>query len=127
MDKDKTEQQFVTHEMSLMLKELGFNMGCFRVYDDLGFLQLQSEMVEMKLPLVLAPLWQQVFDWLESKHNLIVSILWDNEVQKFEYLLDHKSMAITYFQEEHEEYAETRYECMELAVSKAIEIIKQQP
>jgi len=72
------EKEFVTYEIALLLKELGYiGDDCFGVYiksiisnegvlvnfatDDLNGIDLVGE--------VNAPLWQQVINWLREKHN----------------------------------------------------------
>ena len=65
------EKQFVTYEIALKLKELGFDEECCaiyrkdRLYPILGFEKINST----KQSVITAPLWQQVFDWLFSKLN----------------------------------------------------------
>jgi len=64
------EKYFVNYEIALELKEVGFNETCFKVYDEEGFIQDEKIMDELKLTKILAPLWDQVFDWLRIKHNV---------------------------------------------------------
>ena len=81
------KEQFATYEISLSLKELGFDEDCFcyyaKPYPDeriefnyaaisYGFVK-QNHSILQKCS---APLWQQVIDWLESK-NILISIYYD--------------------------------------------------
>ncbi len=58
------KKEFVPHEQSLALKELGFNEPCFGYYDEGG--NLYTEMVEV----LKAPLYQQAFRFFREKYNL---------------------------------------------------------
>lgn len=85
------EKQFVTYEIALKLKELGFDEPCLAyfesVYDGLtqkhaGRLVLgnKPEHLQSYKQLIyifgqnnqLAPLWQQVIDWLREKHSILI-------------------------------------------------------
>ena len=61
------QKQFVTYEIALKFKELGYDDPCFKVYDEKGFLQDEDVMDALKLIKVLAPLWQQAIDFLREK------------------------------------------------------------
>lgn len=72
------KEQFVTYEIALKLKELGFkeilsidNTGYF-YYDDYlntGIINLLDRYDE-RPGIYIAPLWQQVIDWFTKEHNL---------------------------------------------------------
>lgn len=78
------EEQFVPYELALKLKELGFDEYCIAFYAA-GYDPLGNDIVSLA-PLtsdatigfkgnkdtLLAPLWQQVIDWLREKHNIEV-------------------------------------------------------
>jgi hypothetical protein len=64
------KEQFVPYEMALKLKEKGFDEPCIKVYDVLGYLQDEKIMDEYGLEKILAPLWQQVFNWLADKYKI---------------------------------------------------------
>jgi len=76
---------FVTYEIALKLKELGFNEPCVTTFfkkelvamnhriGNLYFDKLNSEMVDsytLKHHSCNAPMHQQVTDWLREKHNI---------------------------------------------------------
>lgn len=76
------KEQFVTYEIALKLKELGFDKKCF------GYFGIQNE-VEIEISynsnpnlirrnFISAPLWQQVIDWCDSKGLLVGTIIVDN-------------------------------------------------
>jgi hypothetical protein len=72
--------EFIPFEQALALKELGFNEPCFKVYDDMGFLQEESVMntCEIECDCVLekhlAPLYQQAFRWFREKYRISLII-----------------------------------------------------
>ena len=68
------QNQFCSYEIALKLKELGFDEECFKVYDDLGFLQAEIEMLTLKLPYLKAPLLQQVEQWLRDTYNYYIAV-----------------------------------------------------
>ena len=79
------KEQFVTYEIALKLKELGFNESCFGYYEvsdklkggfKIRFIE-HEDSNPSKQPLnegCLAPLWQQAIDWFREKHNLSIDI-----------------------------------------------------
>ena len=60
------KEQFVTYEIALKLKELGFDEPCCalfrheRLFPILGFEIINS----IKQSVIAAPLWQQAFNWI---------------------------------------------------------------
>lgn len=81
------KEQFVTYEISLKLKELGFDESCLAYYlGNGGFVALSQNKTyfigeknsnfttEFDLNNCAAPLWQQVIDWLREKHGLLIHI-----------------------------------------------------
>ena len=74
------EKEFVTYEIALKLKELGFDEECLGIFSG-GKLIIQDEwlysinsetMSETTNPI--APLWQQAVDWLRHVHNYHIAI-----------------------------------------------------
>ena len=82
------KEQFVTYEIAVKLKELGFKEYCFCCYKkhiSCNILTFEYELSESLVSnifcrnfdfdsLVAAPLWQQVIDWLREKYNLHITI-----------------------------------------------------
>ena len=75
------ENQFVSYEIALVLKKLGFNESCFGEYvrpenPELEIYQDNDYDTYYDKPksICLAPLWQQVIDWLKEKHGIFVFI-----------------------------------------------------
>ena len=67
----KVKEQFVSYEIALKLKELGFNEECFGYYcknkefSFYGQNHLLEVVAEANATIIPAPLWQQVIDWCE--------------------------------------------------------------
>jgi hypothetical protein len=84
------EKEFVTYELALRMKVLGFNEMCFTYFMD-GFIQPSlnpkdytyfDEMSSINKNMlnylyVLAPTWQSAFDWFGDKYQLYPSIVVD--------------------------------------------------
>ena len=76
------EEQFVTYDLALKLKELGFkNKGLGFIYMKFECEGVRNAYVERVVPnylyggrnlLCIAPIWQEVFDWFMEKYNLFV-------------------------------------------------------
>lgn len=68
------ENQFVTYEIALAIKELGFDEECCAIYRKnhlypiLGFEKINS----VKKSVIAAPLWQQVIDFIFNKYNILI-------------------------------------------------------
>lgn len=68
-------KQFVTYEIALKLKELGFNELCLAQY----FIKSCNLITEKDFSVVYdnmlnAPLWQQVIDWFRVKYNVLIIV-----------------------------------------------------
>ena len=90
------ENEFVTYEQALSLKELGFNEKCLDFYDDNKELFYNHENKE-KIHIgdsVKAPLKQQVFRWFREKYSLEIILCPDcfNEPSKL--LREYKIISI---------------------------------
>lgn len=124
------EKEFVTYEIALKLKELGFDEPCFGYYTESRLLHLGGRLgsiddVTINKKYVddicqndntcLAPLWQQVIDWLREEHDVII------DVAKIFNGTDSCHFAINL---EWEYFSGTYYEAREESILKAIELIK---
>lgn len=71
------KEQFCTYEIAKQLKSLGFEEKCLRYFinignDEFGLMDDACEVLASELDedQILAPLWQQIYDWFKIKHNL---------------------------------------------------------
>lgn len=84
MEQDYIKNQFVTYEIALKLKELGFDEPCLAYYSNkYGDIELFSEFTLDHSKTVfynyseyetIAPLFQQIIDWFREKYKLYVNI-----------------------------------------------------
>ena len=77
------KEQFVTYEITLKLKELGFNEECLAAFSDdeyhdlLHLCENHTEgnfTIESSRYRIKAPLWQQAIDWFLKKKHLYIDI-----------------------------------------------------
>ena len=68
------KNQFVPYEMALKLKELGFDVECLASYYHAGKNLDINQYIHNGKYTVLAPLWQQVIDWLRINHNIHIKV-----------------------------------------------------
>lgn len=135
------KDQFCSYEISLKLKELGFDEECFGVYIEtngepilrynLPHLESQDKVNYIYERAILTPLWQQAIDFLETKGyyiNITRVFQWSPLPIKFlgwciyigtenpEEELECNSYYVNH-------YYSTKQEAREQAILKAIEII----
>lgn len=70
------EKQFVTCEIALALKELGFDEECFGYYNEVkpDIWELDEFFDEDSLNTITAPLWQQAVDFLREEKGFIIEL-----------------------------------------------------
>ena len=138
-------KQFVTYEIALKLKELGFNEKCLasyytddeRNYDKGGIYDCRRKLSSSidfdpfkekfdnfyinsnETYYVSAPLWQQVIDWFKEKHNMYIEITYEGGLQKDTSLY---SFQIWSNQTSNKSDKMNYYKCREKAILKAIEL-----
>lgn len=69
-------KQFVTYEIALKLKELGFDEKCIGVFSLSKTLYTpKTDFDEIdELHFIKAPLWQQALKWLRDKHHINIVV-----------------------------------------------------
>ena len=125
---------FVPYELSLKLKELGFDEPCFAVYDTEGFQignercfnpenrnSLFPEPHTTNNPKISAPLFQQAFKWFREKHKLFASIEYSTTTQKDFVITINKKAINDARDEEYQTYEEAELACLE----KLIEMVSK--
>lgn len=134
MSEDKF-QEFVPYELSLDLKELGFDEPCFAYYN--GYEELDHLMPERVIvgrnyngdTITSAPLYQQAFRWFREKyylHSYIKCSCSVNEIFSFDWII-HKIMNAgtkeeNFLTDYERTYEEAEFECLK----KLIEIVKSE-
>lgn len=120
------EKQFVTYEIALKLKELGFNDPCFAYWFTVNGKNPQISKRDIHFngyknysdSNTIAPLWQQVIDWLRIQHCTLVHPFYRG---KYEYMVESSiETASSGVIVEGENWNDAR----EKAVLKAFELIK---
>ena len=143
------EKQFVTHEIALKLKELGFDEECINEYwFTCKKLRFSFESIKNiyhyersnsdnnDISLISAPLWQQVIDWFRDKHHTNIEINRFPNISKWGFVVT--DMTIIPKQQTRKEninmslkVADVRrfdeyFECREQAILKAIELCQKE-
>ena len=113
------EKQFVTYEIALKLKDLGFNEDCLAFTDDKSL--FLGDVAEYIKPCIKVPLWQQVIDWLREEYNIHIYIDFYDDLYGFAIKLNNETFYNRYgsFEPGFKTYEEAR----ENAILKAIELI----
>ena len=127
------EKQFLTYELAVELKKIGFGESCFGYYtvdevlnfdslkmfkgSDLTTLTSQSDWT------TLAPLWQQAFRFFREKYGLHYIICKNIQMDGYGY----REVILIPYMEENKNTIFKTYEEAELAcIRKLIEIAKEQ-
>ena len=130
------EKQFVTYEIALKLKELGFEEKCFGLYcGNILLVACQANKHnQFYEQICLAPIWQQVIDWFREKHKYNISIHVDEDNStpsniKYWYCIDSffevPNNKIVREGIEEKDNFNSYEEAREQAVLKTIELIKK--
>lgn len=133
------KKQFVTHDIALKLKELGFNEECFSAYtEDGGLMDIEEYSNYDKIGeldghsyyiFCLTPLWQQVIDWFREKYNLCIEIQCPQREFDFYSWTIHEPLGINdeeYNCKTYEDgFTNNYYKSREKAILKAIELCQR--
>jgi len=120
-------KEFVTYEQAVALKELGFDEECFGYYVITTLLITTDNVYNSKeIPVIKAPLKQQVFRWFREKYNQnsFIELVYQDRL-KFDYVL-----YVNKKEEECENYGDgpfnTYDEAENACIDKLIKTAKQQ-
>lgn len=122
------KEQFCNYEISLKLKELGFDEECCGAYmirtnGDKAFSQIHFMKPNYSKWDVYVPLWQQVIDWFREKYNLAIFIDMNcMENTGYTFYIGNLISRETIF--ENYENINTYSEAREQAILKCIELLK---
>ena len=110
------KEQFVTYEIALKLKELGFDEECFGLYKNkILFRYYETFTWNDFSNSIKAPLWQQVIDWLREEHGIHIII---NKTYGYVLLLNKRNPI-------GKNNIGNYYQAREQAILKALELIEQ--
>jgi len=111
------KDQFVTYEIALRLKELGFNESCLGWYSiyrknlsiNFGYVILEN----LTKAATLAPLWQQAQRWLREVHHIHIGIWYNTLTSKYRW---EKNLIGGEFTDSHDQ----EFDTYELALSEGL-------
>ena len=125
----KIEQQFVTYEIALKLKELGFNepLHCFdeTFWYINGNISLCNDEYKELFPekeYVIAPLYQQTIQWFMDNCKLYITINPYNDEELFQTLYYFEITDKDFNVIEDYTYYHSYRECLDAAILEAIEL-----
>ena len=119
------EKEFVTYEIGLELKQLGFDESCFAYYEDGVFIHWYDSKQENELLLnCTTPTYSQAFRWFREKYDLFHSINYQDDNSgpgSFDYeILNKRGKSQCDECPEFNTYEEAELACLQ----KLIEIVK---
>ena len=132
------QEQFVTYDIALKLKTLGFNKNCFAYHykpDNNAEVDIYDPPTVAKnwngeATCISLPLWQQVEEWLRERHNIQLSIFPDYDGDGVETVWDCNIVNLcwgTYKEHHIEDYIRNsdkdRSKCLETAILRALELL----
>jgi len=131
------EKQFVTYEIALILKELGFDEPCMARFkirtNELTevmspklqmFVRTESQ-EEFRWQMWSAPLWQQVIDWLIENYDIIITVDMNcMEDEGFTFYVGNIKSRETIIEDESYGNVNSYYNARKEAILKTIESIK---
>lgn len=114
------KEQFVTFEIAKTLKKLGANISSIGSYSLDGQFHIQEKFeVDSTNWTLDAPLWQQVFDWFESK-NLLVTVAYIPPLKSYQFYVERRADGLHLTSFLKFERQPTRYLSNVLAVETAL-------
>jgi len=131
------EKQFVTYDIALTLKELGFDEPCMARFEirtnELTevmspklqmFVRTESQ-EEFSWQICSAPLWQQVIDWFMEKYDIIINVDMNcMENEGFTFYVGNVKSRETIIEDESYGNVNSYYDARKEAILKTIELIK---
>jgi hypothetical protein len=125
------EKEFVSYELALELKQLGFDESCYFAYtrgarENLSKPQLFVELIDFNkdFTFVSAPTFSQVFRWFEEKYSYFVDVKTDttpNEILGFDYTIKSWKFPPMYF-----DFFKDKREGNIEVIKKMIEMVKKE-
>ena len=138
------KEQFVSYEIALKLKELGFDECCLAVYFKDKFQLIKGFNINNvdlhvanEMDAILAPLWSQVIDWFLINYNIwiivdtsLIKFYKDDELQppKFQFIiedLNNRDADYMFHSADEDLFYFDYKEAREQAILKAIELCKK--
>ena len=135
------QREFVTYEIALGLKELGFDEECFAIFfrtilnngrtvnyisDDWEspFYKNRTNSESNSVDIVSAPLWQQVIDWFRERYNWLIVVDVANSTEYYAAIREFDEDGCIISKIPYKNYP-TYYKAREQAILKAIELCQK--
>jgi len=131
------EKQFVTFEIAKALKAIGFDEVCIAYFevptmkfypmgaicspDSMHFASFVPELQPDTL--IAAPLWQQVFDWLETK-NMSVEVDYVHKLNAYHFTIERRFDGLHLVNFLHYPNHPDRYSANVMAITEALKILQ---
>ena len=116
------EKEFVTYEIALALKELGFDEPCLAYFEDKELMHGMLNNLGKRRYLV-SPLWQQVIDWFRIKYNWLIVVDVANSNEYYAAIREYDEIGAIISKIPYKIYS-IYEEAREQAILKAIKLIK---
>jgi hypothetical protein len=117
------DKEFVSYEQALALKELGFDEECFGYYVITTLLITTDNVYDSKeIPVIKAPLKQQVFRWFREKYEAYATITTETGEGLYHHFIIQGNDAFPTFSKIYYTYEEAETAC----IDKLIELVKYQ-
>jgi len=122
------ENEFVTYEQALALKQLGFDEKCIAYFNESDILLKKNiEMQDLHSIHTLAPIKQQVFRWFREKYDLFgcIDLHISTPINWYVRIDIIKINDFIYHSKDDHKYFKTYEEAENACIDKLIEIAKQ--
>lgn len=95
------KEQFVTYEIALKLKELGFDKFCFGLYKNKKFYRdYDTFQWDNFSDCIKTPLWQQVIDWFRDEKFINIEIIRFPNINKWGFITTNMNIIPKYLSDE---------------------------
>lgn len=113
-------KEFVSYEIGMKLKELGFDMMCIGSYTNVkkfnftgGNMYRVTSYPDDKPEFCIAPLWQQAFEWFRVQQNLLGVVDYDETTKKYYFFINTMDGEEINFSRDFETYDDAQLRCLE--------------
>lgn len=124
------EKEFVSYELALKLKELGFDEECFGWWSWINGITASLYTYPMKNSDMAshymhpnnasAPLWQQAFDWFRETNGLFAEFSVDTLKNKYDWCIPVNIDRGYCSEKEYDTYQEAKEECLKKLIELSV-------
>jgi hypothetical protein len=131
------EKFFVSHEVALKLKRLGFNLDCishFRGKDieptsQMGYdfnYDKNYDFNDNTDYWITRPLIHQVVDWLEDEYDIEMDVMFIRQLNKYHFIIEKKSTGLHLVDFLDFPHFEGKYECYNLGLLESLKLVENE-